>query len=351
MRPTSTVSRAALRSAALLAALTGVGCGRTATLRVMHPSPLSRWGREIGVGRIENEGDSGIGAIIAQGLASSGAFTVVAEAGERMRVIGRVEQRAMEPERLERRPATCTRTVAETRQRVVPVTVGYPPRTEMQTQTYTEYVQQPYGCTELVRTVGARVRLHVSVNALTRPIREVFSRAFTAHEAESSTGMMGSDDQDHPAPPIDGAAVMRSAEAQSAQQFLDEVLPRDEQVEVEFADCHDRRCDDGLSQVRRGDLAGATQSFSAAVDRWTSERESADQRANLAAATYDRGVVRGYNGELRDGVTDVRRAVSLTPTNSDWRVHLARLESLQAERARTRFRGETRRLGDAPRAR
>lgn len=316
-------------------------------MHVVHPSPLSRWGREIGVSRIENEGDADLTGMIARGLDASPALAVVPAAQQRMRVVGRLEQSVIEPERLSSRPTTCTRMVPTQQTVPVPVYVGNPPRLTTQMQTQTIMVAHPYPCTELIRTVGAHVRLRITINALTRPIREVFARVFNAQDSQSTTGLQGSDSDDHPPPPIDGLAVLHAVQEQAVTAFLDAVLPRDEAVDVEFANCQDNRCDAGLTMVRAGNLEGAFAQFSQVVEA-AGSRVPSDPRARerLAAALFDRGIVRGYSGEVDQGIADLQRAISLNPSAPTWNEHLQRLRALQREHQRTRFRGETHRLGE-----
>ncbi len=329
---------------ASLCVVSSIACSRAVTLQVQHPSPLSRWGRELGVSAFGDD-DNHLAAIVASGLDASPAFDVVQGAGQRMRVLGRVEQRQVDPERVSSRATTCVRMVNTTVPRSVPVTVGYPPRTVMQTSSIVVPVPQPYACTQLVRSVTARARLRISVNALTRPIRQVYGRAFSVEDTARTTGLEGSDAEDHAPPPIDSAALLRDVEERTAQAFLDDVLPRSEAVEVDFGECGPR-CDVAVSLARRGDLTSAARTFGQVVEELEAtpaRLQTPEHRSRLAAALFNRGVVRGYTDDLPHGLADVQRAIQLGAQPS-WHPHLQRLQSLQAERQRARFRGETRRL-------
>lgn len=330
---------------ALLAALAAGACAsRTAVIHVAHPSPLSRWGRNVGVERFANEVTPDVSGPIAQGLEASGAFRVTPPAEQQMRMVGRVEVDAIDPERLASRAHTCVRQVPEQRTRTVPVPTpdGRGGITmQMVTQSYTATVDRPYSCTQLVRTVTARFRARVTVNALTRPIREVFQHTVALEDARESLGLRGSDAEDHDPEPVDGPALLDELHRRAVGEVLDRVLPRVEDVEVEFADCRDPRCDQGLTHVRQRSLPEAVAQFDAVVRATSAQSPDSRVRQQHAAALFNRGVVRGYDGALAEGVADLTQAIALDNTHQDWTVHLTRLRALQGERERVRFRGET----------
>lgn len=339
------MTRPAAPPVLLAAALVAGGCAsRTAVIHVAHPSPLSRWGRNVGVERFTNEVTPDVSGAIAQGLESNGAFRLTPPAEQQMRMIGRVEVDAIDPERLASRPHTCVRQVPEQRTRAVPMPVPDGRGgviMQMVTQSYTAMVEHPYSCTELVRTVTARFRARVTVNALTRPIREVFQHTVALEDSRESTGLRGSDAQDHDPAPVDGPALLDELHQRAATEVLDRVLPRVEDVEVEFADCRDPRCDQGLTHVRQRSLPEAVAQFDAVVRATSAQSPDSRVRQQHAAALFNRGVVRGYDGALAEGVRDLTQAIALDNSHQDWALHLTRLRTLQGERERVRFRGET----------
>lgn len=330
-------------ASALATALDGCAA-RTAVIHVSHPSPLSRWGRALGVERFTNEVTPDVSGAIARGVEASGAFRLAPPSEQQMRLIGRVEVDAIDPERLASRPHTCVRQVPEQRTRTVPVPTpdgrgGI--AMQMVTQSYTELTDRPYACTQLVRTVTARFRARVTVNALTRPIREVFQHTVAVEDSREATGLRGSDSEDHDPAPVDGPALLDELHGRAADQVIELLVPRAEDIEVDFADCRDPRCDQGLSLVRQRSLPEAVSQFDAVVRATSPQSPDSRVRQQHAAARFNRGVVRGYDGAVAEGIADLTQAIALDGSHPDWAVHLARLQSLRAERERVRFRGET----------
>lgn len=333
----------ALSLAALFVASHGLAAcatDRGARIRYMHPSPLSRWGNRIRVEPFENEGSSGVSRMIEQRVRQSGAFQMVGE-GAQMAIVGEVHDNGASPEQVTSRPFTCTRQVPEQRTRQVPVVIpGLQPRVELRTEQYTEMVPQPYACTQLVRSTEARFSMRVRINARTRPIHVVFDRRFDLNDRQETLGLAGSDGQDQPPPPVDGDGLLRSLHERAAQRFAQEALPTVDAAEVTFADCGDPRCEQGLALVRSNDLAGAERLFGEAAGQLSRATDPTSRR-RLAAALYNRGLVRGYTNQLAEGIDDLRLAIAGDATQTAWQQQLMALQDLQTEIEAARFRGET----------
>ncbi len=341
--PRSRFARAlvsALTLSAAAHALAACGTDRSARIQYMHPSPLSRWGNRIHVEPFENEGASGISRRVEFVVRQSGAFRMVDD-GAQMAVVGEVHENTIGNETLSQRPFTCTRMVPELRTRQVPVVIpGVNPRVELRTEQYTEMVPQPYPCTQLVRAVDARFSMHVRINARTRPIHVVFERRYDLADQIESTGIAGSQGEDHPPAPLDGNALLRRLQDEAVRRFAQDALPTVDSTEVEFADCGDARCDEGIRLVRANDLAGAERTFSEVITAFERAQDPASRR-KYAAALYNRGVVRGYAGQLDEGIDDLRIATTADATHPAWNQCLVTLQELQGEIEAARFRGET----------
>ncbi len=214
------------------------------------------------------------------------------------------------------------------------------PRMEMRTEQYTEMVARPYNCTELVRSINARFYARVGVNAMTRPIREVYARDLDIADDETQTGLSGSDSEDHPPAPVDGAALLQSLQQRAATVFVREILPRSDRLSVELADCRDSRCENALALARNGAFDVAVATLTQVVDQSANPLDDAG-RDRLASALFNRGVVRGYTGAFAEGIDDLTRAIALRPADPTWGNHLARLRGLQHEQESAAFRGET----------
>ena len=320
--------------------LAACGTDRGARIQYMHPSPLSRWGVRLRVEPFENEGASGVSRMIEQAVRQSGAFQMVGE-GAQMAIVGEVHENVAGPEQVTSRPFTCTRQVPEQRTRQVPVVIpGLQPRVELRTEQYTEMVAQPYPCTQLVRSTAARFSMRVRINARTRPIHVVFDRRFEVSDRQETTGLAGSDGHDHAPPPVDGDGLLRALHQRAAQRFAQEALPAVDTAAVTFADCGDPRCEQGIALVRSRDLAGAERLFGEAAGQ-LSRASDPTSRRRLAAALYNRGLVRGYTNQLAEGIDDLRLAIAGDPAQTAWQQQLMALQDLQTEIEAARFRGET----------
>ena len=321
-------------------ALAACGASRNARIQYMHPSPLSRWGNRIRVEPFNGDASGGITQRVEQVVRQSGAFRMVTD-GAQMAVVGDVLEDSATPDALRSHPHTCTRDIPTVRTRQVPVVVaGLNPRVELRTEQVTEMVPQPYPCTLLSRTVDARFVLRVRINARTRPIHVVFDRRFELADRVETQGLAGSDHNDRPPPPIDGDALMQRLREEAVRRFAQEALPTMNAVDVELADCGDSRCDQAYGLVRSGDLAGAERLYNVVVDQ-TQSVQTPDGRRRLAAALFNRGVVRGYSNQLAEGIEDVRLAIATDATRTAWQTRLTALQELQAEIEAARFRGET----------
>lgn len=307
------------------------------------------------MGEIANEADTGISSGITSAIQGSGAFEITSNQPQ-MAVLGEVLVNNIGQEQTGSAPYTCHRQVPEQRTRQVPVfipqapvtsgtyTYTPPPRMEMRTETYTEMVDHPYSCTQLLRWINASFHVHLRVNARTRPIQIVMDREFDLDDEERTTGLRGSDSDDHEPPLVDGPGLLRSLHQRAVSAFAEAALPRSDSVSIDFANCHEDACENGIQLVRNSDIAGAIRLFGTVVDRYANPTTTG-QRERLAAALFNRGVLNGYGGEFEVGIADVSRAITLNAEIPDWNRHLAAIRRLQAERQASTFRGET---PDAP---
>ncbi len=349
--------RKVLVAAALLAGACA-SVDRRVRVSVYHPSALSRYGQRIGVEPFDNDMETHVSQRVQRRIEASRTFDVTEPERQQMRVIGTVQDATVGQEMRIERPHTCVRLVPELRTRQVPVliTIPAPPspdgryvpptfRTEYRTEQYTEMVDQPYACVQIVRFIPAQVRVQVSVNALTQPIRQVYSRTIALREQDEATGLRGSDSSDHEPGPVDGPRLLQRLLDRVADEVAGDLLPRTGSANVEFADCRDQRCEDAIALTRNGGAAPAVLLLNAVVDQYQSASDESARR-RLAAALFNRGILRGFHGEIGDGIADIQRAITTHLIDPAWARYLQALQELAREQDNARFRGETRSLDE-----
>ncbi len=335
------------------------GCAdHSAIIRYVHPTPLSRYGREVAVVPFENDSDGVFTQLVADRLQRAG-FEIRPIAEARIGVSGEVLQSTIGQEQSGHNPHTCYRSVPELRTRQVPVVVSVPgtssptpsnpyyvppaqTRIEYRTEQYTEMVERPYACTRLWRSVDAQFRASIRVITRTRPPRTVFSENYSQTDRQMTTGLQGSDSQDHQPPATDGSGLLRELQGRVVGQFAQYSTPRPDSFSVELESCGDDRCLAGIALVRRGDLVNAGRLFTAVVDRFAANN-STQGRERRALALFNRGVTRGFAEDAASGIADIESAIQLMPQRAvRWSETLRRLQQLRAELEEHRFRNETR---------
>jgi hypothetical protein len=331
---------------------------RRVRVSVYHPSALSRYGQRIGVSPFDNDIWTRVAERVQRRIEASRTFEVAEPAQQQMRLIGTVQYATVGPETLFERPHTCVRQVPELRTREVPVfvTVPAPPssdgryvaptiRTEIHTEQYTEMVDQSYGCIQIVRAIPAQVSVQVAVNALTQPIRQVYSRTVALSDQDVAIGLRGSDANDHLPGPVDGPGLLQQLLERVADQVAADLLPRTGAASVEFADCSDRRCDDAIALARNGGWSPAILVLSGVVTQYQNASDESSRR-RLAGALFNRGILRGFHGEIGDGIADIQRAITTHLIDPAWARYLQALQELAREQDDARFRGETQSLDE-----
>ncbi|MDP3217819.1 MAG: hypothetical protein Q8S73_27175 [Deltaproteobacteria bacterium] len=348
-------TRHALGFAGLLA-LTACGPATSITLPLVHPSPFSRWGRRLSVQPFEND-RAGLGERIAAGVRATGTFDLTGE-GAQLGLSGVVARDEHGPERQASRPYTCHRQVPEQRTRQVPRWVQDPPpppvmgaygvpiyqpttgHMEFTTQTYTEMVDHPYSCTQLVRWIEGFVRVEVRILARTRPPQVVWQRAIDVSDRDEQTGLQGSDSGDRAPAPVSGPAVLDRLHGQVVSQVTSAMVPRRDTITFDLSLGSDPRFEQALNLVRADNLEGAERLVDAIAQQFATPH-SDSERAKLASALFDRGALRGFAGRLDDSIADLTRALELRPEATAWGDLLRVMRGLAAEVDQSRFRGET----------
>ena len=330
------------------------------------PSPFSRWGFRVLVLPFDNEASTGITQRMAQVIDATRSFDVVTTGAVHMAVSGAVQESRVGEEGVDVEPARCVRTVQETRTRRVPYevedpappastqsreqnyaqlgeaignlfvaaaggrpsTTGRRTHTEYRDEEFTVPVEQGYRCQNVVRHVDATFRLHVQVMARTRPVRVVYERDFAEHDEERTSGRRGSDDGDQEPAPVDGEALLRTLQQRAIDAFARENLPRPASETLRFEACGDERCAAGVTLVRNQNLDEANRTLTELVTQDALPRRRRAV-AYMAAAIFDRGLVRAYSGQFASGIDDISRAIALSPGHPDWEARLARIREMQ----------------------
>jgi hypothetical protein len=362
---TTCAARGRLAIAAALVALAGCGAPLGVTLQVQHPSPLARYGRRIAIEPLGADEGPRIGQRLTERVRGSNAFELTTRENAQMVLIGEVTGDTFGDEQTGERPYTCHRQVPELRTRRVPVVVEDPPpangasngtgyggstyqntyvprRThiEYRTEQYTEMVDQPYACTQLLRWVEARFSVVLRVNARTRPIHTVWERTIELPGREEHTGIAGSDASDHEPDAVSGADLLEELRERAAEAAATSLLPRTESRAVELARVNDPGFDAAIALARAGDVEGAERRIDPVCTRLATPR-SDGERAQLAACLFDRGVFRGFSGRVDEGLADLARAIELAPNETSWGAELATVRALAQEIEAARWRGET----------
>ncbi len=329
------------------------------------PSAFSRWGFRVLVRPFDNDSSAGITQRMAQIIDATRSFDVVTSGAVHMAVSGAVQESRVGAESVEVEPARCVRTLQETRSRRVPYEVedpAAPPSTQTREQNYeqlgeaignlivaaaggrpstmgrrthTEYrdeeffvpVEQAYGCQTVVRHIDATFRLHVQVMARTRPVRVVYEHDFAEHDDERTTGRRGSDHGDQEPAPVDGEALLRSLQARALDAFARENMPHSASETLRFEACGDERCAAAVTLVRTQNFDEANRTLTELVTQDALPRRHRAV-AYMAAAIFDRGLVRAYSGQFASGVDDISRAIALSPGHPDWEARLARIREM-----------------------
>jgi hypothetical protein len=213
----------------------------SAIIRYSHPTPLSRYGREVAVVPFENDSDGTFSQLVANRLQQAG-FDIRPLSEARIGVSGEIVQSSIGQEQTGQNPHTCYRSVPELRTRQVPVLVSVPgsstpspnnpyyvpppqTRVEYRTEQYTEMVERPYSCVRLWRSIDAQFRASIRVITRTSPPRAVFSETFSQTDRQQTIGLQGSDSQDRQPPPVDGHSLLRDLQGRIVEQFAQYSTP------------------------------------------------------------------------------------------------------------------------------
>lgn len=273
-------------------------------------------------------------------------------------ITGNVIESVVSPDVMSEHPSTCRRVVQRTRTRQVPYEVEDPPprrnpnrtregrtrrvdealddmtlgfggrrtHTEYREEQYTVPEIEQYACTELRRNVDVAFVVRIRVAVRSRPIRVVYDREVRLTDQRQTTGVRGSDDDREPGT-IDGQALLRTLWERARDQFVTEALPTPEDVQVRFEDCQNPRCESAVNFARGGNMEDAERELSEVIRALTVRRPRRSEQ--LAAAHYNRGLVRGFGRRLNDGIADLVRATSLAPGHTDWENRLTSFRELQ----------------------
>ena len=196
------------------------------------------------------------------------------------------------------------------------------------------YRTESYSCVEIIRHgqfhVGVRFVIVATGNGGATLYDYVYEDAM-----ETSTSRMQNDQSRGEPNPIDVNGGFADLNSRVVQRFSRVILPWQEVVEIQLEDCDDDGdlCEQGITLVRQGDLAGASQLFGQVVAPFESEfvEIPPGQVAGVAEAFFNRGVARGYQGLYQEGLADLTRAVQMAPDRDHWAEELDALTQLAAE--------------------
>ena len=338
-----------------LLALSACATNRAITMPLTHPSPFQRWGRQLSVEPFDND-RAALGQRVAEGARASGTFDLATERAQ-LGLSGVVHHDESGAEQQGSRPYTCHRQVPEQRTRQVPYWVQGPTpppiyiggvaipqqpqsRMEFRTETYTEMVDHPYACTQLVRWIEGTVSVDVRIIARTRPPQIVWQRSINLSDRDEQTGLAGADSGNYPPGPVSGESVLERLRGQVVAQVTAALVPRRESITFDFALGSDERFEQAMLLARAGDIEGAERLVEAIAQRFANPH-SESERHQLAAAHFDRGALRGFAGRVNDSIADISRAMELHPEATYWGELLRVMRGLAASIDASRDRGET----------
>lgn len=177
---------------------------------------------------------------------------------------------------------------------------------------YNEHTKkyEKYACTNYTRTGTARIR--VSASVVDEAGKVVASDSY-ADKVDRSTSAT-----DTEPPPIDGQEILQQMRTTAAAKLAALVIPHRVVVTKLWFKCGDANdtCRAGLIQLKSGNLSGAKDQFTAALDKLRAAPKQ-DVEA-MAAAWWGIVLANEFNGDYPGARTALQEAIKLNPTQETY---------------------------------